>query len=66
MYYGMISPTVGVCSVRVNENLYALDYDEILFDHLVSFLEEHGRSSFIFQQDNAPIHTAKRMKRFFD
>ena len=37
MYYGMISPTVGVCSVRVNENLNALGYEEILFDHLVPF-----------------------------
>ena len=58
--------TVGVCSVRVNENLNAVGYEEILFDHLVSFLEEHGRSLFIYQQDNAPIHTAKRMKGFFD
>ena len=37
MYYGMISPTVGVSSVRVNENLNALGYEEILFDHLVPF-----------------------------
>ena len=62
----MISPTDGVCLVRVNGNLNALGYEEILFDHLVPFLEEHGRSSFIYQQDNAPIHTAKRMKGFFD
>ena len=34
MYYGMISPTVGVCLVRVNGNLNALGYEEILFDHL--------------------------------
>ena len=66
MYYGMISPTVGVCSVRVNKNINALGYEEILFGHLVPFLEEHGRSSYIYQQDNAPIHTAKRMKGFFD
>ena len=66
MHDGMISPTVGVCLVRVNGNLNALGYGEILFDHLVPFLEEHGRSSFIYQQDNAPIHTAKRMKGFFD
>ena len=63
---GMISPTGGVCLVRVNGNLNALGYEEILFDHLVPFLEEHGRSSFIYQQDNVPIHTAKRMKGFFD
>ena len=62
----MISPTVGVCLVRVNGNLNALGYEAILFDHLVPFLEEHGRSSFICQQDNAPIHTANRMKGFFD
>ena len=48
MYYRMISPTVGVCSARVNENLNALGYEEILFDHLVPFLEEPGRSSFIY------------------
>ena len=65
MYYWMISLTVGVCLVRVNENINALGYEEILFD-LNPFLEEHGRSSFIYQQDNAPIHTAKRMKGFFD
>ena len=39
---GMVSPTGGVCLVRVNANLNALGYDEILFDHLVPFLEEHG------------------------
>ena len=55
-----------MCSVRVNENINALGYEEILFDHLVPFLEEHGRSPFIYQQDNASIHTAKRMKGFFD
>ena len=66
MYYGIISPIVGMCSVRVNENINALDYEKILYDHSVPFLEEHGRSSFIYQQDNAPIHTAKRMKGFFD
>ena len=51
---------------RVNENINALGSEEILFNHLVPFLEEHGRSSFIYQQDNAPIHTAKRMKGFCD
>ena len=65
MYHAMISPTVGVCLVPVNGNLHALGYEEILLDRLGS-LEEHGRSSFIYQQDNAPIHTAKRMKGFFD
>ena len=66
MYYGMISPTVGVSSVLVNENLIALGYEEILFDHLAPFLEVHGRSSFIYQQDNAPIHNAKGMRGFLD
>ena len=65
MYYGMISPTGAGSLVQVNGNLNALGYEEIPFDHLVSFLEEHGRCSFIYQQDNAPIHTAKRMKEFF-
>ena len=34
---GMISPTDGVCLLRVNGNLNALGYEEILFDHLVPF-----------------------------
>ena len=46
---GMIFPTGGVCLVQVKGNLNALGYEEILFDHLVRFLEEHGRSSFICQ-----------------
>ena len=62
----MISPTGGVCFVRENGNLNALGYEEILLDHLVPFLEEHGRSSFSYQQDNTPIHTAKTTKGFFD
>ena len=66
LYYGMMSPTGGVCLGRVNGNLTALGYEEILFDHLVPFLEEHGQSSFIYQQDNAPIHNAKRMKGLFE
>ena len=55
-----------LCLVQVNGNLNALDYEEILYNHSVPFLEEHGRSPFIYQQDNASIHTAKRMKGFFD
>ena len=42
-----------------------MGYEEILFDNLIPFLEEHGRVSYIYQQDNAPIHTAKRLKDFF-
>ena len=43
-----------------------MGYEEILFDNLILFLEENGRASFIYQQDNAPIHTAKRLTAFFD
>ena len=66
MYFGCISRTGPVCFVRVSGNLDSMGYENILFEHLLPFLEKHGRASYTFQQDNAAIHTSKRMKEFFE
>lgn len=65
MYYGMICRDGPVCLVKVTGNLNAMGYEDILFDNLVPFLEQHGHSDYIYQQDNAPIHTANRLREFF-
>ena len=57
MYYGMICRDGPVCLVKVTGNLNAMGYEDILFDNLVPFLEQHGHSDYIYQQDNAPIHS---------
>ena len=41
------------------------DYIKILEDHLLPFGEAYYGNNFIFQQDNASIHTSKLTKTFF-
>jgi hypothetical protein len=41
----------------------AVEYKDILQMHMLPFLEEMDHP--LFQQDNAPIHTAKIVKTFF-
>jgi transposase len=44
------------------DNLNSDKYMEILFEHLVPIYV----NNFIFQQDNSPIHTSKKIKDFLD
>lgn len=43
----------------------AENYIEVLDDVLLNFAEEFHGESWTYQQDNAPIHSAKRTKEFF-
>ena len=42
----------------------SVDYIKVLEDHFLPFLEAYYKN-FSFQQDNAPIHTSKLTKTFF-
>jgi transposase len=42
----------------------AVDCVNILKEHLVPFLEHFPKGEKVFQQDNAPIHTAKHTENF--
>ena len=46
--------------IRLEGRIAAVDYVQVLETHLLPFLESLGEESFIFQEDNAPIHTAKK------
>jgi len=51
---GMIGPLV-----LVEGRITAEKYREILSDHLIPFLNSIGFSEYLFQDDNAPAHTAR-------
>lgn len=56
----------GVGSLhRVVGNLNAVGYRNILSRKMVPGAKDIAPSDYIFQQDNAPIHTAKVMKNYF-
>ena len=47
--------------VRLEGQLAAKDYIQVLEKHLIPFLESlDDKETFTFQEDNAPIHTAKK------
>ena len=54
--------------VRAEETINSQKYIDILNTHLVPFMEELDGEIFEyeFQQDNAPVHTSKLTKTFFD
>ena len=46
--------------VRLEGRIAAIDYIHVLETHLIPFLTSLGEEAFIFQEDNAPIHTTKK------
>ena len=51
--------------VFIDPPLSSIDYQLILVQNLISSSQLMGLRSFIFQQDNAPIHKSKRIKEYF-
>lgn len=51
---------VYVLDMKRDGRLNALQYQEILREHLCPLMEnQYDGKDFVFQQDNAPAHTAK-------
>ena len=46
--------------VQINHQMKAVDYVNILKEHLLPFLEHFPKGGKVFQQDNAPIHTGRQ------
>ena len=62
-WYGL-GPLVRI-DRRVNSERYI---EEILDSHLIPFLDEFEEENgeYLFQQDNAPIHTSARTQNFIE
>jgi len=49
--------------IRLNGKVTAKDYINVLKDHLVPYINSlENKENIIFQEDNAPIHTARIVK----
>jgi len=66
MVWGCFS-WLGVGSLhRIRGRLNALGYRQIMQRKMIPGAAEIAPDDYIFQQDNAPIHTAKLMKNYFN
>ena len=68
MVWGTISHKGVGKLVRIDGNLNADGYIELLEDNLEESIEKMGMTGerWIFQQDGAPCHTAKKVKDWFE
>ena len=67
MVFGIISAEGPVALVKVKGIINSAAYENLLFETLLPWLDTpFRRDEFVFQQDNAPIHTSGLMKRFFE
>ncbi len=46
-------------------NMNKQEYERVLETYLLPFLAENSQRNYVFQQDGAPCHTAKTIKKFF-
>ena len=52
--------------VKVDGNLNSLGYIQILEDHLLPLIEnDFNRRGYLYQDDNAPVHTARVVKNWY-
>ena len=49
----------------LDRNINSIKYQQILLQNLIDSVNAMGLDNFIFQQDNAPVHTSKFLKTFF-
>jgi len=52
--------------VLIEDNVTALKYVDILEENLLPFLNELGKDIYSFQDDNAPVHRAQKVKRWIE
>ena len=52
--------------VFVEENINSLKYQQTLVENLMNSAKMMGLQNFIFQQDNAPAHSSKLIKKYFE
>ena len=65
MLWGSISYNSALSLIKISGHQNAIKYVELFDQELRVMNDKFGDSSWIFQQDNAPIHTAKIVKEWF-
>lgn len=65
MVWAMILPNFSLHLRRLTGRIDSDKYTQMLSDVEPVLENIYGRGQFIFQQDNAPIHTSKKAKGFF-
>ena len=66
MVFGMISAAGTGPHLRLPRKINAIVYRDILREHAVPYLGTAINHPAAFMKDNAPCHTAKCIKTFFD
>ena len=65
MVWGAMNGAGTVALLTISTRMDSPQYQQVLSNNLLPYLNSNGRQNVLFQQDNAPIHVSRSTKAWF-